>query len=69
LINNDSNELLQVIFISILMNIIQYYWRRRTLLARPLLKEAGIASILLENPFYILLNMLVICNYTPVCMY
>lgn len=29
-----------------------YYWRRRTLLARPLLKEAGIASILLENPFY-----------------
>lgn len=29
-----------------------YFWRRRTLLARPLLKEAGIASILLENPFY-----------------
>jgi hypothetical protein len=29
-----------------------YFWRRRTLLARPLLKEAGIASILLENPYY-----------------
>ncbi|GBM90411.1 Protein ABHD18 [Araneus ventricosus] len=31
-----------------------FYWRRRMLMARPLLKEAGIASILLENPFYIL---------------
>ncbi|XP_013788028.1 protein ABHD18-like [Limulus polyphemus] len=31
-----------------------YFWRRRTLLARPLLKESGIASIILENPFYIL---------------
>lgn len=29
-----------------------YFWRRRTLLARPLLKEAGIGSILLENPYY-----------------
>ncbi|XP_076319533.1 protein ABHD18 [Tachypleus tridentatus] len=29
-----------------------YFWRRRTLLARPLLKESGIASIILENPFY-----------------
>ncbi|XP_035220093.1 protein ABHD18-like [Stegodyphus dumicola] len=29
-----------------------FYWRRRILMARPLLKEAGIASILLENPFY-----------------
>ncbi|CAG2179994.1 unnamed protein product, partial [Oppiella nova] len=29
-----------------------YYWRRRTLMAKPLLKEYGIASILLENPFY-----------------
>jgi len=29
-----------------------YFWRRRTFLARPLLKEAGIASILLENPYY-----------------
>ncbi|CAL1265408.1 unnamed protein product [Larinioides sclopetarius] len=29
-----------------------FYWRRRMLMARPLLKEAGIASILLENPFY-----------------
>ncbi|XP_032690783.1 protein ABHD18 isoform X4 [Odontomachus brunneus] len=29
-----------------------FFWRRRNLIARPLLKEAGIASILLENPFY-----------------
>ncbi|XP_071078732.1 protein ABHD18-like [Haliotis cracherodii] len=29
-----------------------FFWRRRTLMARPLLKEAGIASILLENPYY-----------------
>ncbi|ODM92638.1 hypothetical protein Ocin01_14037 [Orchesella cincta] len=29
-----------------------HYWRRRNLLARPLLKEHGIASIILENPFY-----------------
>uniref|UniRef100_A0A8C5MB39 Abhydrolase domain containing 18 n=1 Tax=Leptobrachium leishanense TaxID=445787 RepID=A0A8C5MB39_9ANUR len=29
-----------------------YYWRRRTLMARPMLKEAGIASLLLENPYY-----------------
>ncbi|XP_014224651.1 protein ABHD18 isoform X1 [Trichogramma pretiosum] len=29
-----------------------YFWRRRTLVAKPLLKETGIASILLENPFY-----------------
>ncbi|XP_050420564.1 protein ABHD18 [Adelges cooleyi] len=30
----------------------QYYWRRRAFLANPLLKEAGIGSIILENPFY-----------------
>ncbi|XP_046599359.1 protein ABHD18 isoform X4 [Neodiprion lecontei] len=29
-----------------------FYWRRRNLIARPLLKEAGIGAILLENPFY-----------------
>ncbi|BFZ24514.1 hypothetical protein BsWGS_27553 [Bradybaena similaris] len=29
-----------------------YFWRRRIFTARPLLKEAGIASILLENPYY-----------------
>uniref|UniRef100_A0A0B6ZRB6 Uncharacterized protein n=2 Tax=Arion vulgaris TaxID=1028688 RepID=A0A0B6ZRB6_9EUPU len=29
-----------------------YFWRRRLFTARPLLKEAGIASILLENPYY-----------------
>ncbi|XP_035824379.1 protein ABHD18 isoform X2 [Aplysia californica] len=29
-----------------------FYWRRRLLTARPLLKEAGIASIILENPYY-----------------
>ncbi|KAL3245059.1 hypothetical protein MRX96_047062 [Rhipicephalus microplus] len=31
-----------------------YFWRRRTLTCRPLLKENGVASIILENPFYIL---------------
>lgn len=30
----------------------QYYWRRRAMLAKPLLKEAAIGSIILENPFY-----------------
>ncbi|XP_076620740.1 protein ABHD18 isoform X2 [Colletes latitarsis] len=29
-----------------------YFWRRRNLIAKPLLKESGIASLLLENPFY-----------------
>ncbi|KAK7496534.1 hypothetical protein BaRGS_00012186 [Batillaria attramentaria] len=29
-----------------------YFWRRRILMAKPLLKESGIASIILENPFY-----------------
>lgn len=29
-----------------------YFWRRRTLTCRPLLKENGVASIILENPFY-----------------
>lgn len=29
-----------------------HFWRRRTLICRPLLKEHGIASIILENPFY-----------------
>lgn len=29
-----------------------YFWRRRNLIAKPLLKESGIASVLLENPFY-----------------
>ncbi|XP_059578056.1 protein ABHD18 isoform X1 [Alligator mississippiensis] len=29
-----------------------YYWRRRTLMARPMIKEACIASLLLENPYY-----------------
>lgn len=29
-----------------------YFWRRRTLTCRPLLKEHGVASIILENPFY-----------------
>ncbi|XP_066241191.1 protein ABHD18 isoform X2 [Saccopteryx leptura] len=32
-----------------------YYWRRRTLMARPMIKEARMASLLLENPYYILL--------------
>lgn len=29
-----------------------YFWRRRFFTARPLLKETGIASIILENPYY-----------------
>ncbi|XP_023815322.1 protein ABHD18 isoform X2 [Oryzias latipes] len=29
-----------------------FFWRRRTLMARPMIKEAGIASLLLENPYY-----------------
>ncbi|XP_033217154.1 protein ABHD18 isoform X3 [Belonocnema kinseyi] len=29
-----------------------FFWRRRNLIAKPLLKESGIGSILLENPFY-----------------
>ncbi|XP_012890326.1 PREDICTED: uncharacterized protein C4orf29 homolog [Dipodomys ordii] len=29
-----------------------HYWRRRTLMARPMIKEARIASLLLENPYY-----------------
>ncbi|XP_064481317.1 protein ABHD18-like isoform X2 [Ornithodoros turicata] len=29
-----------------------HFWRRRTLTCRPLLKECGIGSIILENPFY-----------------
>ncbi|KAL8207028.1 UNVERIFIED_CONTAM: hypothetical protein K2H54_040211 [Gekko kuhli] len=32
-----------------------YFWRRRTLMARPMIKEACMASLLLENPYYILL--------------
>ncbi|XP_070625231.1 protein ABHD18 isoform X2 [Bos indicus] len=29
-----------------------HYWRRRTLMARPMIKEARMASLLLENPYY-----------------
>ncbi|XP_026472207.1 protein ABHD18-like isoform X3 [Ctenocephalides felis] len=29
-----------------------YFWRRRNIMAKPLLKESGIGSIILENPFY-----------------
>ncbi|XP_029964545.1 protein ABHD18 [Salarias fasciatus] len=29
-----------------------HFWRRRTLMARPMIKEAGMASLLLENPYY-----------------
>ncbi|XP_078457093.1 protein ABHD18 isoform X1 [Lampetra fluviatilis] len=29
-----------------------YFWRRRALMARPMIKEAGISSLLLENPYY-----------------
>ncbi|KAG8224825.1 hypothetical protein J437_LFUL002272 [Ladona fulva] len=30
----------------------KFFWRRRQLMAKPLLKKAGIGSILVENPFY-----------------
>ncbi|OXA57246.1 hypothetical protein Fcan01_08257 [Folsomia candida] len=29
-----------------------HFWRRRNLIARPLLKDHGISSLILENPFY-----------------
>ncbi|XP_033150608.1 protein ABHD18 isoform X5 [Drosophila busckii] len=29
-----------------------FFWRRRNFIAKPLLKEANIGSIILENPFY-----------------
>ena len=29
-----------------------FFWRRRNLMAKPLAKESGIASIILESPFY-----------------
>ncbi|XP_068182327.1 protein ABHD18 [Antennarius striatus] len=29
-----------------------FFWRRRTLMARPMIREAGMASLLLENPYY-----------------
>ncbi|XP_022831927.1 protein ABHD18 [Spodoptera litura] len=29
-----------------------FFWRRRNLMVKPLLKEAGIGGIILENPFY-----------------
>ena len=29
-----------------------YFWRRRRMMALPMLRERGIASIILENPFY-----------------
>lgn len=29
-----------------------FFWRRRNLMVRPLLKEAGLGGIILENPFY-----------------
>ncbi|MBN3305584.1 LAR1B protein, partial [Amia calva] len=31
-----------------------FFWRRRTLMARPMIKETCMASLLLENPYYIL---------------
>lgn len=29
-----------------------YYWRRRTLMAKPMVKERKVGSIILENPYY-----------------
>ncbi|KAJ8015164.1 hypothetical protein DPEC_G00023300 [Dallia pectoralis] len=39
-----------------------FFWRRRTLMARPMIKEAGMASLLLENPYYILLLRILVNN-------
>ncbi|KAJ1217033.1 hypothetical protein NDU88_004630 [Pleurodeles waltl] len=41
-----------------------YYWRRRTLMARPMIKEAGMASLLLENPYYILFSLALMKSVT-----
>lgn len=30
-----------------------HFWRRRTLMARPMIKEACMASLLLENPYFL----------------
>jgi hypothetical protein len=29
-----------------------YFWRRRRMMALPMVRERGIGSIILENPFY-----------------
>lgn len=29
-----------------------YFWRRRNMICKPLMKEAGLGAIILENPFY-----------------
>uniref|UniRef100_A0A3Q2EE78 Abhydrolase domain containing 18 n=1 Tax=Cyprinodon variegatus TaxID=28743 RepID=A0A3Q2EE78_CYPVA len=42
-----------------------FFWRRRTLMARPMIKEAGMASLLLENPYYILFCVRSICSGVP----
>ena len=45
----------------------QYFWRRRMLMAKPLLKEHGIGSILLENPYCILLSASHLCINWKCC--
>ncbi|XP_050353230.1 protein ABHD18 isoform X2 [Nymphalis io] len=34
------------------VTITKFFWRRRNLMVKPLIKEAGIGGIILENPFY-----------------
>lgn len=40
------------IFHLMLASFAQYFWKRRNLVAKPLMKEGNIGSIILENPFY-----------------
>lgn len=30
----------------------QFFWKRRNILAKPLLREGNIGAVLLENPYY-----------------
>ena len=32
--------------------VLQFFWRRRILMGKPLMNEWNIGSIILENPFY-----------------
>lgn len=40
------------VYFLVFICIFQFFWRRRNFIAKPLLKEANIGSIILENPFY-----------------
>lgn len=42
----------KLVFWNLSFVCLQYFWRRRRFVAKPLLKEGGIGSVILENPFY-----------------